>query len=106
MKRSLGLLLCLALSALVAGCGDSNPFIGKWQSDKDNFLCALGFSNLEITEKSFRTGFATQLYTLVKDGDAYIFDTKEPAKILARVGPGGTMTLEIGPITCSFRRAT
>src|SRR5262245_16728304 len=104
MKIRSGLLLALVLGSSVSAYGQSNPFVGKWElADKQLSNC---MKNLEVTEKSIRTPSGIKLYTLVKDGNAYIFDIKDEAgKILATVQPDKTIRLQYGVETCAMRRA-
>jgi hypothetical protein len=94
----------LLLAACVTSCGDSNPFIGKWELDNKNTDTASCLKTLEITEKSLRSDLGIELYTLVEDGDDYIFDTKGKMKTLATLGKDDTLILDTGPHKCTMRR--
>jgi hypothetical protein len=105
MARQFRVAVALALASATVSCGESNPFIGKWElADRNMSLFCM--KNLEVTEKSIRSENGTQLYTLVKDGNDYIFDTKEPMKLLARIEKDSAMTLVMGPYKCPLRRVT
>jgi len=93
----------LALAAGLTSCGDSNPFVGKWVL-ADNSQSATCMKALEVTEKSLRSEQGIWLYTLVEDGDDYIFDTNRKTKILATVGKDDTIVLNTGPYQCTMRR--
>src|SRR5580700_2939328 len=100
----------LALAACLTSCGDSNPFVGTWVladgSKSDACMKALEMTdNLQITEKSLRSiEGGIRLYTLIEDGDDYIFDTKGKPKILAKVGKDDTIILGTGQTPCTMRR--
>jgi hypothetical protein len=100
--------ICIApaLAAVTAltSCGESNPFLGKWElSEGGNPLFCM--RSLEVTEKMIRSPQGTGLYTLVRDGSNYIFDTKEPLKMVVTQGPNKSMLLEIGMHKCPFTRS-
>jgi len=99
----------LALAACLTSCGDSNPFVGTWvladSSKADACMKALKMTDhLQITEKSLRSTEGIWLYTLIEDGDDYIFDTKRKPKIVAKVGKDDTIILGTGQTPCTMRR--
>jgi hypothetical protein len=100
----------LALSACLTSCGDSNPFVGTWVladgSKSDACMKALEMAeNLQITEKTLRSKEGgIRLYTLIEDGDDYIFDTKRKPKIVAKVGKDDTIILDTGAAQCTMQR--
>jgi hypothetical protein len=101
----------LALSACLTSCGDSNPFVGTWVladgNKPDACMKALEMTEtLQITEKSLRSNVVggIRLYTLIEDGDDYIFDTKRKPKIVAKVGKDDTIILDTGADQCTMQR--
>ena len=73
--------------------------VGLRMSKSDACMKALEMTeNLQITEKSLRTKVVggIRLYTLIEDGDDYIFDTKRKPKIVAKVGKDDTIILDTG----------
>jgi hypothetical protein len=96
----------LALAACLTSCGDSNPFVGKWvlADDSKSDACMKNLEKLEVTEKSLRSDQSIWLYTLIEDGDDYIFDTKGKTKFLATAGKDDTLILNTGPYQCTMRR--
>jgi hypothetical protein len=93
----------MALAACLTSCGDSNPFVGKWVL-ADNSQSAACMKALAVTEKSLRSEQGIWLYTLVEDGDDYIFDTKGKTKMIATVGKDDTIILNTGQHQCTMRR--
>jgi hypothetical protein len=96
-----------AISVLIASCGETNPFIGKWKSISQGLLCSFA-GDLEITEKLFKSPLSQIGYTLERDGNGYVIDTHEPGKnkIIPTLGPDNTMTLNMGMgIECKYQRA-
>jgi hypothetical protein len=100
----------LMLATCAASCGDSNPFVGTWVladgSKSDVCMKTLEITeNLQITEKTLRSKEGgIRLYTLIEDGDDYIFDTKRKPKIVAKVGKDDTIILDTGAAQCTMQR--
>jgi hypothetical protein len=120
MARRYRIAAVLMLAAFVTSCGDSNPFVGKWEladNSKTDADCVKAFDALdvtdksprpnqgalEVTDKSLRSNRGIWLYTLTEDGDDYIFDAKDKATILATTGKSDTMILNFGSYTCTMR---
>jgi hypothetical protein len=94
----------LMLATCVASCGDSNPFVGTWVL-ADGSKSDVCMKALQITEKTLRSKEGgIRLYTLIEDGDDYIFDTKRKPKIVAKVGKDDTIILDTGAAQCTMQR--
>lgn len=92
----------LMLATCVASCGDSNPFLGKWEAANNGNpdTCA---KSIIVTDKSYRSDLGIWLYTLVEDGDDYIIDRNNTEKIQATVEPDDTVTLNFGRYQCRMQ---
>ena len=99
-------LACIFFFILLSGCGDSNPFIGKWEPSSHGPIQAMSFTKDEMTSVSAKGATASGTVKYKQEGSKWLisFDDGKTYESPFEFKDKNTMILKENEVELTFKK--